>query len=467
MAHDSSYRGYSAGLVSVGIGIVGASGLRIVLAVCVCLLGFKVQAAVPPVAIIDRSLWPERLESPALFDVASRAEILGFAHALWASEQLDEEGLKQRLGLRYINVASLNLVRNRLWERLLVNFRQARKSCTEDANFCVYARDMEQLRQRAEEFRIGDDSFYAAWAAPNAVFHRLYLDELLYKAALFPQTSSEIARYNSDELSGDELPDRTFMLNFEGGPSATNGDTDWLADFMRQQNMTATFFVLGKQLQERLNSSSAGAIATVYRQQCVGIQGWEYRSHSQWREWQGSVQRSAELVERLLPDNVVPLFRPPYGHRRADSGEFFRSLNLRVSLWTIDANDQLGRMTSAQISDRVQTLMLLWRKGTVVFHDSGNQAQSALPLLLANSAQSELTWDDCRHFSRELEAEPEPEPEPEPEEEPQPSAEPEIEQELPQQDQPIQAPEAAQPVQRVEPAQLQDPENQEEPDAVN
>lgn len=467
MAHDSSYRGYSAGLVSVGIGIVGASGLRIVLAVCVCLLGFKVQAAVPPVAIIDRSLWPERLESPALFDVASRAEILGFAHALWASEQLDEEGLKQRLGLRYINVASLNLVRNRLWERLLVNFRQARKSCTEDANFCVYARDMEQLRQRAEEFRIGDDSFYAAWAAPNAAFHRLYLDELLYKAALFPQTSSEIARYNSDELSGDELPDRTFMLNFEGGPSATNGDTDWLADFMRQQNMTATFFVLGKQLQERLNSSSAGAIATVYRQQCVGIQGWEYRSHSQWREWQGSVQRSAELVERLLPDNVVPLFRPPYGHRRADSGEFFRSLNLRVSLWTIDANDQLGRMTSAQISDRVQTLMLLWRKGTVVFHDSGNQAQSALPLLLANSAQSELTWDDCRHFSRELEAEPEPEPEPEPEEEPQPSAEPEIEQELPQQDQPIQAPEAAQPVQRVEPAQLQDPENQEEPDAVN
>ncbi len=520
--------GYSAGSVRAiariwtAIGREGASDLRIVLAVCVCLLGFKVQAAVPPVATVDRSLWPERLESPALFDVASRAEILAFAHALWASEQLDEDSLKRRLGLRYINVASLNLVRNRLWERLLVNFRHARKSCTEDANFCVYARDMEQLRQRAEEFRIGDDSFYAAWAAPSAIFHKLYLDELLYKAALFPQTSSEIARYNSDEMSGDELPDRTFMLNFEGGPSAANGDTDWLADFMRQQNMTATFFVLGKALQARLDGSSIGAVQNLYRQQCVGVQGWEYRSHSQWRDWQGSVQRSAELVERLLPDNLVPLFRPPYGHRRADSGEFFRSRNLRVSLWTIDAHDQLPRMTSAQISDRVQTLMLLWRRGTVVFHDSGAQAQSALPLLLANSAQSELTWEDCRNLSREVEPEPEPEPEPaaapeaEPETTPEPAQAPDPEalpapdagepeqqapapgqeasgkqQETPEavqqppeavqqgdeavqqtaepepQGGPVKAPVTAQPVQRVDPAQLQQPENQEAPEAGN
>ena len=374
--------------------------MRIVLAVCACLLGVKVHAAVPDVALIDRSIWPERLESPALFDVASRAEILGFARALWLSEQQDEEALKNRLGLRYVNMASINLLRHRLWVRLLENFRQARISCTADANFCVYAQDMEQLRQRAEEFKIAPDSFYAAWAEPSALFHRRYLDELLYKAALFPQTSSEIARYNSDELTGDNMPDRNFMLNFEGGPSPVNGDTDWLADFMRQQKMTATFFVLGKPLQERLNSSSASALQDLYRQQCVGIQGWEYRSHSQWRDWQDSVQRSADLVERILPDSMVPLFRPPYGHRRPDSGEFFRSQDLRVSLWTINAQDNLGRFSSAQISDRVQTLMLLWRKGTVVFHDTGNRAQSALPLLLANSAQSELIWEDCRTIER-------------------------------------------------------------------
>ncbi|RMO06485.1 Polysaccharide deacetylase, partial [Pseudomonas cichorii] len=68
--------------------------LRIVLAVCACLFWLEAQAAVPEVATIDRSVWPESLETPALFDVASRAEILAFAHALAVSETLGEEGLK-------------------------------------------------------------------------------------------------------------------------------------------------------------------------------------------------------------------------------------------------------------------------------------------------------------------------------------------------------------------------------------
>ncbi len=373
--------------------------MRIVLAVCACLFWLEAQAAEPEVATIDRSVWPESLETPALFDVASRAEILAFAHALAVSETLGEEGLKQRLGLRYINVPSLNVVRHRLWLRLLENYQAAQKSCEEDANFCVLVEDMEQLRQRAEEYQVSPDSFYAAWARPSSVFHERYLNELLYMAALFPQTSSEIERYNSDEMSGDEMPDRTFMLNFDSGPSPADGNTDWLADFMRQQKMTATFFVLGKNLQARLEGSSAASLQALYRQQCVGVQGWEYRSHSNWVDWQDSVQRSAALVQQVLPDNFVPLFRPPYGHRRADSGEYFRSQHLRVSLWNIDSQDVMGRLSAQQVGDRVLTLMLLWRRGTVVFHDMGNKAQSALPLLLANTAQSELVWDDCRNFS--------------------------------------------------------------------
>ena len=372
--------------------------LRKFLAVCACLFSVQAMAAPPPVATIDRSLWPERLESPDLFDVASRAEILGFAHELLASEALDEEGLKRRLGLRYVNVPSLNLLRHRLWNRLLEGYQSAQLSCPQDASFCVLVEDMDQLRQRAAEFTIASDSFYANWAAPSATFHERYLNELMYMAALFPQTSSEIALYNSDELSGDEMADRTFQMNFEGGPTGADGGTDWLTDFMRQQKMNATFFVLGKNLQERLAASNGTALQSLYRLQCVGIQGWEYRSHSLWLEWQDSVRRSEGLTQQLLPDNFIPLFRPPYGHRRADSGQFFRDQNLRVSLWNIDAQDSNGRLTSEQITDRIVNLMLLWRRGTVVFHDASARVQSAVPLLLANTAQSELIWDDCHNI---------------------------------------------------------------------
>jgi hypothetical protein len=43
-------------------------------------------AAPNEAATLDRGTWPEQLSSPALFDVASRAEILMFAHACWPAK---------------------------------------------------------------------------------------------------------------------------------------------------------------------------------------------------------------------------------------------------------------------------------------------------------------------------------------------------------------------------------------------
>lgn len=367
-----------------------------------CLLAFNAQAATGEIATMDRSVWPEVLETPQLFDVASRAQIMSFAHQLLESENLSDVQLAERLGLRQINVQTVNVIRTRLWARLFENWKAAEKSCDADASFCVLVDDVPMLRQRAGEYKVADDSFYAGWAAPADAFSQRYLNELLRMAALFPQTSSEIERYNSDELSGEEMPDRTFLLNFESGPTVADGATDWLADFMRQQKINATFFVLGKNLQGRLDASSPQALQTLYRQQCVGLQGWEYRSHAHWNDWQDSVERSAALVQQTLPDNFVPLFRPPYGHRRADSAQFFRDQQLQVSLWNIDSQDATGRITAEQAAHRVLTLMLLWRRGNIVFHDSTDKAQQAIPWLMANTAQSGVIWEDCHIYPQQL-----------------------------------------------------------------
>ncbi|WP_330201445.1 MULTISPECIES: polysaccharide deacetylase family protein [unclassified Pseudomonas] len=373
--------------------------MRIVLFISVCLFCFNAQAAGPAVpAMLDRSVWPEHLTSPVLFDVASRAEILAFAHALLVSESQDETGLKARLGLKKINMVSLNLIRQRLWARLLENYQFAQQSCEQDASFCVLVEDMEMLRERADNFQVADDSFYAAWAVPSRAFHERYLNELLRMAALFPLVSSEIERYNSDELTGDELNDRAFLLTFDSGPTVVGGTTDWLTEYLRQQKLNAAFFVLGKNMQMRLEKSSVPEVQGLYKQQCVGLQGWEYRSHSQWSDWQNSVQRSAVLLQQVLPDNYLPLFRPPYGHRRADSAEYFRAQGLKVSLWNIDSQDWNRNISAQQASERVLTLMLLWRRGVIVFHDIHNKVETALPWLIANTAQSGLRWQDCHDY---------------------------------------------------------------------
>lgn len=362
------------------------------------LLSLAAHAAPLPLATFDRSHWPEQLDSPALFDVASRAEILGFAHALQASEALDEPTLAARLGLRQINLASINQVRQRLWRQLWRNYDLAQQSCDQDASFCYAIDGQAELRQQAVKFAVAGDSFYAGWAGPASEFHALYLNELLRKAALFPQTASEVEHYSEQERSGDELNDRLFMLTFDSGPGAVGSSTDALTDYLRRQKLAATFFVLGNSLQTRRDKTSLADLRTLYQGQCVGIQGWQYRSHGQWQDWQDSVLRSQARVQADLPEQYVPLFRPPYGQRRADSQEFFARQGLQVVLWNIEAQDQ-GALSAEQSAQRVLTLMLLWRRGVIQFHDAQPKAQEAVAWLLKRTAQTGIGWEDCRHFA--------------------------------------------------------------------
>lgn len=143
--------------------------MRIALLLSACLLCLNTHAAPVDIASLDRGTWPEKLSSPALFDVASRAEILMFAHSLLASENQDEAALKQRLGLKIINQASIDDLRRQLWQRLLENYTFAQQSCEEDASFCYLVENMDDLREQAGKFEVSDDSFYIGWAGRATV----------------------------------------------------------------------------------------------------------------------------------------------------------------------------------------------------------------------------------------------------------------------------------------------------------
>lgn len=370
--------------------------MRIAFVLLAGLLSVAAQAAPLPLATLDRTLWPEQLDSPALFDVASRAEILSFAQVLQESEMLDEPALAARLQLRQINLAVIRAVRARMWQRLWENYQQAQRSCEQDASFCYPLESMAELRTLAATFTPSVGEFYSGWLEPSRAFHTRYLDEQLHKAALFPQISSEVERLSDSERTGDELNDRMFLLTFVGGPTPEGGATDELADYLRRQKLGGLFFVLGNRLQQRASSAPVGAL---YAGQCVGIQGWEYRSHAQWQDWQASLRRAQARVQSDLPAQYVPLFRPPYGQRRADGEAFMASQKLEVSLWDIDAQDDSALSAEAS-AHRVLTLMLLWRKGVIQFHDNLPKAQPAVDWLLRNTAQSGIGWEDCLEYGQ-------------------------------------------------------------------
>jgi len=374
--------------------------LRIVLFFTAWLLSVGAVAAPGDIATLDRSTWPEKLDNPTLFDVASRAEILMFARGLLGTEALDEAALAQRLGLRTVNLDAINSLRERLWQRLLANYNFAQQSCDQDASFCFLVEDLPTLREQAAKFVVSDESYYTKWAEPSRIFHLQYLDELMRKAALSPQTSSEIDHFGDYERNGDDMHDRLFLLTFDSAANLQPDNTDWLAEYLRKSNLSGTFFMLGKDVQARLADRSVSSLQAAFSQQCVGVQGWEFRSHSHWQDWQDSVRRSADLVRNKLPENYVPLFRPPEGQRRSDARSFFNSQGLQVALWDIDAQDGAGKLKGAPSAQRVLTLMLLWRHGVINFNMKQDAVKTALPWLITQTAQSGIGWEDCQDAFR-------------------------------------------------------------------
>jgi len=360
------------------------------------LLAGTAQAAGPATfATIDRSGWPDSLATEAGFNTASRAEVLMFGKALLASEALDENALKQRLGVKQVELKSVEQVRQRFWERLLGSYRSASQDCN-GAAFCPMVRGLDDLRQLAGSFSGETNPAYASWAQASRVFHERYLTEQLRLAALFPKISSEIERFDTAELMGDELADRQFLLTFDDGPTAAGGHTDTLANILRAHDLHSIFFVLGEPFQARLRKSSPEKIRELYKGQCVALHGWEHKSHSAWSEWQTSVNRSVTLVRGTLPDDYQPLFRPPYGQRASDSAGFFKTQGLKVMLWGLDSQDWSKQVSSAAATQRVQTLMLLWRRGIILFHDIHDKAPQAVPALIAANRGNGVKWMDCR-----------------------------------------------------------------------
>jgi peptidoglycan/xylan/chitin deacetylase (PgdA/CDA1 family) len=364
-----------------------------------CALAPAVYAAGPnTVATIDRALWPETTTSPAAFDRASRAEILAFAHALTEGDGDDDAALKTRFGIKEVDRASFDRVRNRLWTTLARNYANASKGCVKDDAFCAPAADVDALKKLGAAFTAVPDAKYQAWYDSATVFHRAYRDELLRLAALFGRTNSEIDTLNAHERRGEEVPDKTFELTFDDGPSRAGGTSDAVAAMLSAEKLSGTFYVLGERLDERIKANAQPA--ALYAGQCVGMHGWTHKSHARWAEWQDSVQRVTALVKATVPDAYVPLFRPPYGQRPADSGEWFAQQGLQVALWNIDSQDWSAKIDASQVGSRVLTLMLLWRHGVVLFHDVHPKAAKAVPWIVAQTKGSGVTFGDCRQYAK-------------------------------------------------------------------
>lgn len=344
------------------------------------------------VAKVDHTLWQAPINMPESFDKASRASILLYAQTLLDMQKMSDAEMKAAFKIKTVNRASVAKWFNKELSLTLRNYQAAAKSCAGDDWSCAGAiTSSADLVNQAVKIPASQ----SAWRDNLSQFTRTYIAEQMRLAALFPKVSSEIDVFNAQEWNGDDFADRQFLLTFDDGPTKPQGDTDDTLAMLAASQKSAVFFVVGDNFQNRLTNTDTKSLAELYKGQCVAIHGWEHQSHAKWAKWQESIKRTQTLITTTLPTGYFsPLFRPPYGQRKADSGKFFQQQGLKVALWNLDSQDWNAKLDSDDILNRMLTLMLIKRHGVLLFHDILPKARMALPILF-NELGNAVEWRDC------------------------------------------------------------------------
>ncbi len=336
------------------------------------------------VAKIDRSLWPENLNSVENFDYASKMQILVYAKCFLEIQNLNNvEEIKAKYNIKSANVNSFSTWKKEQTQLILQNLHAVKSQTVLDKTVAINKNCTWQDVVKATEKL--DNSIPAnlkLWYSNATDFSRQYVNELARLAFLFPKTSSEILTLASNEITGSKYADKEFLLTFDDGPTKENGNTDKLIFTLKSLKINGMFFVLGEQLQNRINATSTEKLNKLYSNNKLESHGKIHKSHQYLETWQESIDYTFGKIKTVTDSkNSRSYFRPPYGQRTEKVANYLNSINASVLLWNIDSQDWNSKINASEVSDRVITLMLLWRKGVVLFHDIHPKANEALPVM--------------------------------------------------------------------------------------
>ncbi len=345
------------------------------------------------VASLDRDSWPMPIESQDQFDKASFMEVFVSATVLKELPLYDNDFLVEFTGNTSANTDSVSLWLHQQKAELISNFKQACLGSHWLADKqCLSIASIDDIIHTGSPIYESLDIQYNEWKAQSVSFHQYYSYEQVRLAALFPRITSEILLLDSDENIGATLADMEFEWTFDDGPSDSDS-TKNIIKVLNKHHINATFYMLG----ERLENTKIQDIAQLYQDQCIGSHGYTHKAHPKYDQWQSSLEQTYELLSTTFNKPIENIsFRPPYGQRSEEINKFIHSMNAGdIVLWNIDSQDWNKKLTAKQVSDRTLTLMLLKRKGIILFHDIYQRNADIVDQLITMTESTNIATKSC------------------------------------------------------------------------
>jgi peptidoglycan/xylan/chitin deacetylase (PgdA/CDA1 family) len=180
------------------------------------------------------------------------------------------------------------------------------------------------------------------------------------------KTNSLIKRIFSNYIWDIPNVDNKIYLTFDDGP--TPKITEWVLDILKEHQIKATFFCIGKNIQKH----SAIFNKIIDNGHAIGnhtfnhLNGWNTLNEEYLKDI-GACR--SEIRLQYVPENLQSnLFRPPYGKIKTTQSKKLRQLGYKIIMWDVLSADFDQCISPEKCLENV--LQHTQSGSVIVFHDS-------------------------------------------------------------------------------------------------
>ena len=194
------------------------------------------------------------------------------------------------------------------------------------------------------------------------------------------KTPNLIPKLFLNQIWGFSTKEKTIYLTFDDGP--TPKITDWVLDILKQYNAEATFFCIGKNIEQypEIFQQIIEQGHTVANHTFNHEKGWKTNT----KEYLQSILKTEKLLQKSkILTQKSQLFRPPYGKIKPSQTTLLLKNNYKIIMWSVLSGDFDATITTEKCLNNV--INNTENGSIIVFHDSikaFDKLQIVLPQVL-------------------------------------------------------------------------------------